>query len=67
MPSPWRAGIKADVERANRKKEKKMQLDDYCNSSASDRFHGNPHDDEEPEENDGDFEYELYIAKEIEQ
>jgi len=38
-----------------------LTLDEYCNSSASDRFHGNPHDDEDNEDTDIDFYYELGV------
>ena len=40
-----------------------MTLNDYCNSPASDRFHGNPHD-EEPER---DYDREIDEAYELEE
>jgi hypothetical protein len=43
-----------------------MTLDQYCNSSASDRFHGNPYEEEpEPDiDTEIDAKYEMNEAKE---
>lgn len=36
-----------------------MTLDEYCNSSASDRFHGDIEEEKEEPKTDDDFMYEL--------